>query len=114
MLNNEVTLNLYLLASVLGISLLVGYVIRTGIVMKCKSKIEELEREILSNYEYILELEKETSTMESKIQDITSPVIAMKAPVKEELRVSKKIPDISLRRELLLKKNMRQQSASGL
>lgn len=114
MLNNEVTLNLYLLASVLGLSLVIGYVIRTGIVMKCRSKIEELEREILSNYEYILELEKETSTMESKIQDITSPVIAMKAPVKEELRVSKKIPDLSLRRELLLKKNMRQQSASGL
>jgi hypothetical protein len=51
--------------------------------------------------------------MEARMQDIKSPVIAMKpAVVNEELRVSKKVPDISLRKQLLSKENI--QSASGL
>jgi hypothetical protein len=52
--------------------------------------------------------------MENKIQDTKSPVITMKAPNMEVEVTSKKVPDISLRKELLSKKNMGQQSASGL
>jgi len=52
--------------------------------------------------------------MEAQIQDIKSPVIAMKTPVaQDELRTAKKVPDISLRKQLLSKKNIHQ-SASGL
>lgn len=81
--------------------------------MRCKTKIGELEREILNNYEIILELERETLSMESRIEDIKSPVITMKAANKEVQVISKKIPDISLRKQLLSKKNLGQ-SASGL
>jgi hypothetical protein len=38
----------------------------------------------------------------------------MKAPVKETETRSKKVPDISLRKQLLSKKNIEHQSASGL
>ena len=38
--------------------------------MKYRAKIEELEREILNNYEHILELEKEGLNMESHLQDL--------------------------------------------
>ncbi len=114
MLTNEVTLNIYLLASILGLAVLVGFAFRAGMVLKAKAKIEELEREILTNYEHILELERETLHMESQMQDIKSPVIAMKSPSKEMEVRSKKVPDISLRKQLLSKKNTEQQSASGL
>ena len=114
MLTNEVTLNIYLLASVLGLSVLVGFAFRAKMILKYRAKIEELERDILNNYEHILELERETLTMESKMQDIKSPVITMKAPIKEVEVSSKKVPDISLRKQLLSKKNIEQQSASGL
>src|SRR5271169_1613227 len=114
MLTNEVTLNIYLLASVLGLSVLVGFAFRTRMIMKCRAKIEELEREILNNYEFILELERETLNMESQMQDIKSPVITMKAPGKEVEVTSKKVPDIYLRKQLLSKKNIGHQSASGL
>jgi hypothetical protein len=114
MLTNEVTVNIYLLASILGISVLVGFAFRMKMVQKCRAKIEELEREILNNYEHILELERATSTMESQMQDIKSPVITMKTPSKELEVASKKVPDISLRKQLLSKKNIEQQSASGL
>ena len=114
MLTNEVSLNIFLLISLLGLSVLAGFAFRAGMVLKCKAKIQELEREILNNYEHILELERETLTMESKMQDIKSPVITMKTPPKEIAVTSKKVPDISLRKELLSKKNIEQQSASGL
>ena len=38
----------------------------------------------------------------------------MKSPNKEVEVASKKVPDISLRKQLLAKKNIEQQSASGL
>jgi hypothetical protein len=111
---NEVTVNVYLLASILGLSVFVGFAFRAKMILRYRSKIEELEREILSNYEIILELERETLNMESQMQDIKSPVITMKTPNKELEVVSKKLPDISLRKQLLLKKNIKHQSASGL
>ena len=114
MLTNEVTLNIYLLAFILGFSVLVGFAFRAKLILKAKAKIQELEREILNNYEHILEMEKETLDMESRIQDEKSPVITMKTPVKELEVRSKKVPDIDLRKQLLAKKNTKQQSASGL
>jgi cell division protein FtsL len=114
MLTNEVTLNIYLLASILGLSVLVGFAFRARLVLKCRAKIEELEREILNNYEHILELERETLHMENRIQDTKIPVITMKTPIKEAEVTSKKVPDITLRKQLLSKKNMGPQSASGL
>jgi cell division protein FtsL len=114
MLTNEVTLNIYLLAFILGLSVLIGFAFRAKIILRAKAKIQELEREILNNYELILELEKESLDMESRIQDVKSPVITMKTPVKELEVRSKKVPDINLRKQLLAKKNIKQQSASGL
>ncbi|HEY4156169.1 MAG TPA: hypothetical protein VGM24_12095 [Puia sp.] len=115
MLTNEVTLNIYLLAFVVFLAALAGFGLRATRLIKSRAKIEELEREILNNYERILELERETFNMEAQLQDIKSPVIAMKTPAakKEEMRASQKFPDISLRKQLLGKKNI-QQSASGL
>ena len=110
---NEVTVNIYLLAFIVLLSVLAGFIFRSKRVLKYRGKIQEMEREILNNCEQILDLERENLDMECRMQDITSPVIPMKAPVKhDELRIVKKVPDISLRKELLGKKNI--QSASGL
>jgi cell division protein FtsL len=114
MLTNEVTVNIYLLAFILGLSVFVGFAIRAKIILKYRAKIEELEREILNNCAHILELERETLQMETKIQDIKIPVIAMKTPIKEAEPASHKVPDISLRKQLLSKKNKEPHSASGL
>ena len=114
MLTNEVTLNFYLLALVIGLSVFVGFAFRAKMILRCRTKIHELEREILNNYEVILELERETLNMEAKMEDIKSPVITMKTPIKETETPSKKAPDISLRKQLLSKKNIEHQSASGL
>jgi hypothetical protein len=114
MFTNEVTVSIYMLAFLVGVSIFAGYRIKSKMIVKCRTKIEELEREILNNYAHILELERETSAMESQMQDIKSPVISMKSPDKEIVADIKKVPDINLRKQLLSKKNIEQQSASGL
>jgi hypothetical protein len=113
MLTSEVTLNIYLFAFIVLLAALAGFSIRHRLIVKSRAKIEELEREILNNYEQILELERETYNMEARIQDIKSPVIPIKTPLTaEEARTSRKLPDITLRKQLLGKKDV--QSASGL
>ena len=116
MLTNEVTVNIYLLAFILVLSVFVGFAIRAKVILKYRKKIEELEREILNHCSHILELERETLQMETKIQDIKIPVITMKAPGKEMETgtTTQKVPDISLRKQLLSKKNIEPHSASGL
>ena len=114
MLTNEVTVNIYLLAFILGLSVFVGFAIRAKIILKYRAKIEELEREILNHCSHILDLERETLQMETKIQDVKIPVITMKTPGKEAEPKSQKVPDISLRKQLLSKKNIESHSASGL
>jgi len=47
------------------------------------------------------------------LQDIQSPVIAMKTALKEEQEENQKAPDISLRKKLLTKENLLQQSVAS-
>jgi ABC-type siderophore export system fused ATPase/permease subunit len=114
MLTYEVSFNIYTIAILVGLSVLAGFSLRAKMIMKYRTKIEELEREILNNYEHILELEREGLHIESRLQDLKSPVITMKATNIEPEVSTKKVPDISLRKELLSKKNIGKQSASGL
>ncbi|HEY4967584.1 MAG TPA: hypothetical protein VII28_14360 [Puia sp.] len=114
MLTNEVTVNIYLLAIILGLSVFVGFAMRAKIILRYRAKIEKLEREILNNCAHILELERETLQMETKFQDIKIPVITMKTPNKQAEPTIQKVPDISLRKLLLSKKKIEPHSASGL
>jgi hypothetical protein len=114
MLTNEVTVNIYLLAFILVLSVFIGFAIRAKIILKYRAKIEQLERDILNNCAHILELERETLQMENKIQDTKIPVITMKTLNKEVEPASQKLPDISLRKQLLSNKNIEPHSASGL
>jgi cell division protein FtsL len=106
MLTNEVTLNIYLIISVMCLSVFVGFAFRAKKILKAKAKIQELEREILNNYEHILELERESMNIETRMQDIKSPVITMKSAGKEAEVTAHKVPDMSLRKQLLAKKNI--------
>lgn len=109
MFSIELTINILVLASIVIAAALIGFLFRAGQLSKCRNKIEELEREILSNYAEILTLEKENTSMESKLQDIQSPVIPLKMAVKDETAEGEKFPDVSIRKKLLSKENLLQQ-----
>jgi hypothetical protein len=109
----EFSINIVTLGLLVFFAALLGFSLRYRQILKCRSKIEKLEREILNNYADILALEKENCGMESRLQDIQIPVISMKASVKEELEEKPNSPDISLRKKLLSKENLLRQSAAG-
>ena len=111
MLSIELSINIMVFASIVIAAALSGFFLRSGQLSKCRNKIEELEREILSNYAEILTLEKENTSMESKLQDIQSPVIPLKVGVKEETVDGEKFPDVSIRKKLLSRENLLQQQS---
>jgi hypothetical protein len=114
MLSIELSINILLLASIVVGAALIGFALRAGQIAKCRNKIEQLEREILNNYAEILNLEKENTSMESKLQDIQSPVIAMKSNIKEESVEGEKFPDVATRKKLLSRENLlKQQSVAS-
>ncbi len=108
----EFSINIFAFALVILVSVLAGFILRRNQVVKIRTKVEELEREILNNYAHILELEKENNVMEAKLQDIQIPVIPIKTAIKVE-QEQNILPDISLRKKLLSKENPDVQSASG-
>ena len=110
----EVTINVFVFALILLVAAIVGFSFRSRQMLQSLSKIEKLEREVLSNYAQILDLEKENSFLEGKLQDIKIPVITMKAPAKdEEIQLNHTVPDITLRKQLLSKENLQKNIATG-
>jgi wobble nucleotide-excising tRNase len=109
----EFSINIVVLGLMILVAALVGFAVRFGQIMKCRTKIEELEREILNNYAEILALEKENSSMESILQDIQSPVIPIKTALKDEQEDAQHVSDMSLRKKLLSRENLLQQNVAS-
>ena len=78
MLTIEFTVNILVLGIIVLLAALAGYAFGRKRVSGYREKIEELERDVLNNYAQILELEKENTSMENKLQDIKIPVIPLK------------------------------------
>jgi hypothetical protein len=106
MLTLEFSLNILILAGIVIISVLAGFSLRGRQVTKSRQKIVALEREMLSNYAEILELQKDYLHMESKLRDFQIPVIPIKSVVKDVLEENQKLPEISLRKKLLIKESL--------
>jgi hypothetical protein len=58
-----VSVNIFVLAVLLIAAFLLGYIVRTSLVRKCKERIFELERDMLRDNARILELEKEKADL---------------------------------------------------
>jgi hypothetical protein len=110
MLTIEFSVNILVLALIALVGALVGYRLRGIQISRNRTKIEELQREILNNYAEILALEKENISMETKLQDYQIPVISIKSTKKDEAAEAEKSPDIALRKKLLSRENMLQHS----
>jgi hypothetical protein len=58
-----VSVNIFVLGVLLFAAFLLGYIVRTSLVRKCKERIFELERDMLRDNARILELEKEKADL---------------------------------------------------
>ena len=59
MLAIVVSVNIFLIALICGFAFVMGYLVRSSFITKCRKRISELEEEMLRDNARILELEKE-------------------------------------------------------
>jgi hypothetical protein len=59
MLAIVVSVNIFLIALMCAFAFVVGYMLRSSFISKCRKRISELEKEMLRDNARILELEKE-------------------------------------------------------
>ena len=95
MLAIELTLNVFVLLGIVLVSFVFGRIMRRSRIKSLKTKIFELEKEMLSNHADILELQRSKAILEQNLQASKIPVIPLK-PTKDES--ADKLSDKALRK----------------
>ena len=93
MITFDLTLNIFTLLLIVGISVLAGFLGRQRQLDRKKKQILELEREMIQAHAELLDTQKEFCELELKMKDLMSPVIAMKQGPKEEGLQKEQMPD---------------------
>lgn len=84
MLVIAININVFLLAGLLVVSFILGYMLRRSYMRHFFKKIVELEKEMLNNHAEILELEKEKATLLRQMKESQIPVIPIKSPKEDD------------------------------
>jgi hypothetical protein len=69
MLAIVVSVNIFLIALMCVFAFVLGYLLRSGSIAKCRNRISELEKEMLRDNARILELEKEKVELMRSIEN---------------------------------------------
>ena len=99
MLAIVVTLNVFVIAAIIFVSFIIGFIVRNSQSSSLKDKITELEKEVLASHAEILQVQREKIELMHSINEPAIPVISISA-TKDE-KVSDKNPDVSARKKLL-------------
>ena len=91
----ELTIDLFLLCGIVLLAAFAGFALRAGQLARKNRRINDLEKEMMKAYAEILDAQKESCEMESRLRDLTNPVITMKHPGKEEEPEDEQRPDAS-------------------
>ena len=75
----DISIDIYLVASLMALAMLAGFLLRGRQLAKKKRKVMELEREVLQANAEVLEMQREYCELESKVtKPENSPVIPLK------------------------------------
>ena len=75
--NFDITLNFYVLGLLFTMAVLAGYLPRSIQLLRKNRKILKLEEEMVQTHAELLDIQRENCEMETRMKDITNPVIAM-------------------------------------
>jgi hypothetical protein len=84
----DITLNIYVLLGMILFSMATGFMGRRRQLGKKERRIVELETEMVDTHAELLELQRENGLLETRIKDVTNPVIAMKSNKLEDKNLS--------------------------
>ena len=76
----DITLNVYIFLSIIGLAVVLGYLPRSRQLAKKQRKIMQLEQEMVEAHAEVLENQREYCELESRLKDVANPnpVISMK------------------------------------
>jgi hypothetical protein len=74
----DLSIDIYLLAALLLLAMIAGFLFRSRQLAKRKRQIAELEHEMIQAHAELLETQKDYCELESKVKQENSPVISMK------------------------------------
>jgi hypothetical protein len=80
----DITINVFWVSLLMGLSLLLGFLWRSKQLKKKDRQIAELEKEMLFIHAEILDVQKEYCDLESRVKNLAIPVISIKQAAKEE------------------------------
>lgn len=89
---------IWILPACIGFGL-AGYAVRSFIIKKLRSRIHELEAEMLQNHAEILSLQKENTELADRLKNNAVPVIPITGTPKET--PGENLPDVATRKKLL-------------
>ena len=71
----DLSIDIYLLAAMLLLAMVAGFLLRSRQLAKKKRQIEELEHDVIEAHAELLETQKDYCKLESKVKQEDSPVI---------------------------------------
>ncbi|HYE54473.1 MAG TPA: hypothetical protein VD996_06500 [Chitinophagaceae bacterium] len=80
-------------------SAIIGFAVRGAQTSKLRSRVNELEKEMLNNHAEILALQKENTLLQDKLKNNSVPVIPITGSSKEN--AGEGVPDVASRKKLL-------------
>jgi hypothetical protein len=73
----DISIDVYILLLIILLAVMAGFLGRSRQLAKKNRRIAELEREMMQAYAELLSTQRDYCDLESKVKDVTSPVIAM-------------------------------------
>jgi hypothetical protein len=74
----DLSIDIYVLAALLALAMLAGFLLRSRQLAKKKRQIVRLEREMMEAHAELLETQKDYCELEMKVKEEDSPVIPIK------------------------------------
>jgi hypothetical protein len=74
----DIPIDIYLLAAMLALAMVAGFLLRSHQLAKKKRQIARLEQEMMQAYAEVLEIQKDYCELESKVKEGNSLVIQLK------------------------------------
>jgi hypothetical protein len=74
----DLSIDIYVLAAMLALAMVAGFLLRSRQLAKKKRRILEVEREMMQAYAELLETQKDYCELEEKVKGEDSPVIPIK------------------------------------
>lgn len=99
MLAFQFTINILWLIPVAIVAFIVGLLFRSAQIARVRSRIAELDKDLLNSHAEILELHQEKAELEKRLKDPLIPVIPIKS--NKEENNPEKLPDVGMRKKLL-------------